>query len=558
MKRLLPVILVLALLCGLFCACDIFGILKPNPQPNPTPTPDPDPEPNPQLTQSKVEFTSPANGVPLYNGLKVSVDGTELPLYNVKVNNQHSWQPNPTTSRSDSGAGYMFLQGNATVSVSMQGLTSCIVRPLSAKVTASVQNGVATFTLSSAGNYSVEPNGDPTKAVFLFVSDFSAKDNGNVQGNVIRFSRGVHTSANSSYINSDNAVVLNSNTTVVLEDGAVVRAKFVANNANNITVCGTGIIDGSVFTRNATTNEVTVPLDFNYCTNVSFKDFSVLDPAGWCVNWYFCSDCKIDNIKIITSRSNGDGISLQSCKRINVTNCFLRTWDDSLVVKNYPQWANKNNEGATENITFENCTVWTDLAQSMEVGYETVGKTLKDVSFRSITVLHNFHKPVISIHNGNNADVTNVTYDTITVEDASMGKGDAGSNNQLIELAVEYSGTWSDQHKQTALGSINGVTVQNVSVLSGNSVQSVRIAGSRDTRAGYGGTSHFVTNVTLQNVWLSPDKKLNANYSYFSKNEFTSGITVTMGDNMVTAPFRFSLTPEQSAAYTPNANVTVL
>ena len=180
MKRLLPVILVLALLCGLFCACDIFGILKPNPQPNPTPTPDPDPEPNPQLTQSKVEFTSPANGVPLYNGLKVSVDGTELPLYNVKVNNQHSWQPNPTTSRSDSGAGYMFLQGNATVSVSMQGLTSCIVRPLSAKVTASVQNGVATFTLSSAGNYSVEPNGDPTKAVFLFVSDFSAKDNGNI------------------------------------------------------------------------------------------------------------------------------------------------------------------------------------------------------------------------------------------------------------------------------------------------------------------------------------------------------------------------------------------
>lgn len=546
MKRLIPMIFVLALLCGLFCAC-----------PAPDSDLDPDPDPAPQLTQSRVEFTAPANEAIRYNDVKISVEGTELPLYGVKVNNKHTWQPNPTASRSDSGVGYMFLEGNATVSVSMQGLTSCIVRPLSANVTPVVENGVASFTLSSAGNYSVEPNGDPKKAVFLFVSNFSKKDV-SAQGNVIRFARGVHTAADSAYINNDNTVVLSSNTTVVLEDGAVVRAKFTANNASNITICGTGIIDGSAFARNAATNEVTVPLEFNYCSNVSFRDFSVLDPAGWCVNWYFCSDCNIDNIKIITSRSNGDGISLQSCKRVNVSNCFVRTWDDSLVVKNYPQWNDRSNEGATESITFENCTVWTDLAQSMEIGYETIGKTLKDVTFRNITVLHNFHKPVISIHNGNNADIVNVTYDTVTVEDASMGKGDAGSNNQLIELSVEYSSTWSDQHKKTELGSIDGVTVKNVAVLSGNAIIPIRVAGSRDTRSGYGNTSHFVKNVTIENVWLSSDKKFSANYAYFTKNEFTSGITVNMGDSMVVAPFLFSMTAEQSAAYTPTAKVTVL
>ncbi|MDE7454675.1 MAG: hypothetical protein K2M64_02475, partial [Clostridia bacterium] len=339
---------------------------------------------------------------------------------------------------------------------------------------------------------------------------------------------------------------------------AVVQARFVANNASNVTICGTGIIDGSTFVRNATTNEVTVPLDFNYCKNITFKNFSVLDPAGWCVNWYFCEDSVIDNIKIITSRSNGDGISLQSCKRIDVSNCFVRAWDDNLVVKNYPAWSDKNIEGATEDITFTNCTLWTDLAQSMEVGYETVGSVMKNITFSNITVLHNFHKPVMSIHNGNNANITDVTFDTITVEDASMGKGDAGANNQLIEFAVEYNATWSNQHKTTALGSISNVTVSNVSVLDGNGVQYLRIAGCVDNRTGYNNSVHTVNNVTFNNVWLMSDKKLTSGYNNLSINNYTSNITVNVGGAMVIAPFAFSLTAEQLATYTSTATVTVL
>lgn len=553
MKRALLFVLILTLACGVLSGCAWLFPNQPEQPVDPTPTP----TPPPQLTQSKVAFNTPASGVPLYNKVQVSLDGTQLPLYAVKVNNEHTWQPNPTTSRSDSGVGYFFLEGNVTVTVATQSLTSCTVRPLSAGVTASVSNGTATFTLHSAGNYCVEPNGDPTQAFYLFVSAFDKQTVATDTNTVIRFGKGVHTSANNSYI-SNNTVTLSSDTTVVLEDGAVVRARFVANNASNVTICGTGIIDGSAFTRNASTGEVTVPLDFNFCSNVTFKDFSVLDPAGWCVNWYFCTDSAVDNVKIITSRSNGDGISLQSCKRVTVANCFLRTWDDSLVVKNYPQWSDKNKEGATEDVTFSDCTLWTDLAQSMEVGYETVGETLKNVEFNRITVLHNFHKPVMSIHNGNNAKVDNVTFDTITVEDASMGKGDAGNNFQLVEFIVAHNPTWSDQHKQTPLGSIANVTVGNVSVLSGNQVQRLRLAGCVESRSGYPATTHTVSNVTFDNVWLSPSKKLNASYAYLEKNQYVSNVTVKMGDSMVIAPFVFSMSAQDAATYTPAAAVTVL
>lgn len=512
-------------------------------------------KPEPQLTQSKVAFSTPSSQVLLYTASTVKVEDTQLPLYNVKVNNSHKWVANPT-SRDDVGVGYFFLEGKTQVTFSCQGMESCVIRPLASGVTATVANGVATFTLSSAGNYSIEPNGDATKAVFLFVSTFDKMEdnNGNFQ-KIITFPRGLHTSENNPNI-VNNTVTLHSNTKVILQDGAVVRARFVANNAANVAICGTGIIDGSTFERNPTTNKVTVPLDFNYCTGVKLSNFSVLDPAGWCVNWYFCTDSNIDGIKIISSRSNGDGISIQSCQRIDVTNCFVRSWDDSLVVKNYPQWSDRNKEGTTRDISFSNCIIWTDLAQCMEIGYETVGEVMDNISFTNITVLHNFHKPVISIHNGNNANITNVKYDTITVEDASMGRGDAGGNNQLVEIAVEFNSTWSTNHKTTALGSIDGVVVKNVSVLDGNIALPIRVAGSRDMRSGYGASIHYVKNVVFDNIW-APQKAITSNYAYLSINEYANASFVK-GSKPILATVAQSLTAEQLQDYTDNAVVSII
>lgn len=511
---------------------------------------DPDGPDDPELLQSRVSYTIPP-AVSLYNKCALYLEDSQLPLYSVYVNNSQYWKGN-VTDRDTVGVGYFFLEGKVNVSLRCEGMTSCVVRPLSAKVEASVENSVATFTLSSSGNYSIEPNGDPTKAIFLFVSDYADKDIKETQNKVIRFEKGLHTDENNPYI-VNNTVTLSSNTTVILEDGAVVRARFVANNANNITICGTGIIDGSAFIRNATTGQVTVPLDFNYCTDLTFKDFSVLDPAGWCVNWYFCTDSKIENIKIISSRSNGDGISLQSCQRIDVSGCFVRSWDDSLVVKNYPQWSNRDIEGTTRDITFRNCTVWTDLAQSMEIGYETVGQVMENITFENITVLHNFHKPIISIHNGNNADIKNVTYNRITVEDASMGRGDAGSNNQLIEISVAYSSTWSDSHKKTPLGSIDTVTISNVTVLSGNIALPIKIAGCRDLRSGYGASIHYVSNVLLNNIWAN-GKQIGGGYAYLTVNEYANA-TFNLGPAPIYAQFIFSQSDETLAQYTNFAQV---
>lgn len=192
----------------------------------------------------------------------------------------------------------------------------------------------------------------------------------------------------------------------------------------------------------------------------------------------------------------------------------------------------------------------------MEIGYETIGEVMEDISFTDITVLHNFHKPVMSIHNANNAVIKNVTYDTITVEDASMGYGDAGSNNQLFEFVTEYSPTWSTNHKTTALGRVDGVTVKNVSVVDGNIIMNVRVAGSMDTRTGYGNSVHRVDNVTFENVWIH-GKSMKSNYGYISVNQYATA-TVLGASEEKRAQFRFSKTDEEISKYSDNATVTVV
>lgn len=459
--------------------------------------------PEPAGKSSAVYVSQIPQGVSLYGGAEIFIGDKKIPVYSVMVNVSQNWSGN-NYQREESGVCLFALDGTATVTVKpkTQINYASVVRPLSAKITpiANLQENTLALTFKSAGEYVLEINGNAYNAIHFFISppDGQGAEKYTGYANTIVFDAGLHTSANDSRIKSDNSIPLSSNTLVYLEDGAVVRGRFLANNASNIAIAGRGVIDGSAFERDAPKGTVTVPLEFNYCNNITLREFSVLDPAGWCVNFYFTQNSEINDIKIITSRSNGDGISLQSCKDITVDGCFVRTWDDSLVVKNYPRWDNRNIHGETENITFKNCTVWTDLAQSMEIGYETVGVKLQNVTFENITVLHAMHLAAMSIHNANNAEIRDVTFKNITIEDGKNAADGVG----LIDFRVLYSSTWSDQHTSpTALGNVNEVTVENVKVISARRFGGT-IGGCRDQRAGFE-SDHYVENILIKNVSLA-------------------------------------------------------
>ena len=450
---------------------------------------------------SKVRFNESIDENVRYSQMRMYIGDKQVPLYNCKTNISQTWS-GEAPSRMNNAVGIIELEGKVEIKlqVNFAFLDEYAIRPLSADTNLKVDNNrrVLTFTISSPGQYTIEFRSNRT--LHLFVNEYKQYEEYRKISNIVYFGPGVHTKNNSLYINDNNVINLNSDSIVYIDNGAVIRGVFRANNKQNIKIVGGGVVDGSTFERSVANGTHLVPYNFEYCKNIEVRGITTLDPAGWCYNLYYCNGVILDNVKLISSRSNGDGISVQSCSNVTVTNSFVRSWDDSLVVKNYPYYNDRNHHGSTKNILFEDCILWTDLAQSMELGYETVGEVFEDITFNNITVLHNYHKAVISIHNANNAKIKNVKFTNITVEDLSTGKGDG--KKIFIDIANIFSSTWSTNWTTTSLGSIDNVLVENVKVVEGHSDAEIKVAGTKDPRKEFNYATHYVNNVTLKDILI--------------------------------------------------------
>lgn len=365
------------------------------------------------------------------------VNDKRLPLFITQVTHQRTWSQTPLLV-SQSPVGVIELAEGQRTEVKMtfpERVDSAVVRPLSLGIQPVTQDGAVSFSIQEPGSYTIEINGSYMGAAHLFAVPKTQAPEG-----AIVLESGVH----------ERDITLTSGQTLYLSNGCVLRGKIYAENAEHIAVLGPGIIDGSGFDR---WKDTVVPIDFQNCSDFRIEGITILDPAAWTVNLYHCRQGSIADVHIVGSRSNSDGFSLQSCENVTVSRCFIRSWDDSLVVKGY--------DGDSRHIRFENCVLWTDLAQSCEIGYETRADVIEDIAFQNITILHNFHKPAISIHNSDRALVQNVVFRNIVIEDAQMGEGDG--SNLLIELTTTRS-QWS---KDKERGNIRDVLIENVTVLAG-------------------------------------------------------------------------------------------
>ncbi|MDE7095478.1 MAG: hypothetical protein K2O23_03225, partial [Anaeroplasmataceae bacterium] len=328
----------------------------------------------------------------------------------------------------------------------------------------------------------VEYNDDYKTAIHIFASEIEknpiTEEQAKKDDSIIYIGPGVYKA---------DAIPVDSNKTIYLAGGAFVYGQIRTEDLENVTIRGRGIISGAIYNRRSE-SEYTIPVEIRTTDTVLIEGITFLDPAGWTIALYKSKNIKLENVKIISARQNGDGISVQSCENVEVNGGFVRTWDDSLVVKN-------SDRGNTKNVKFDGVVVWTDLAQSMEVGYETYGATMDDITFENITVLHNFHKAAISIHNSDDADITNVTYKNITIEDAQMlGDNQTDAENDFfIDFTIAYSIDWTKSEGDR--GTINGVTIENVKIY--------KIADTIVSRMSGESATSKIQNVTIKGIEIA-------------------------------------------------------
>ena len=470
--------------------------------------------------------------------LSVTVNGQDLFVYETRVNHgtKFSWDVPSTTA---SVVNFDF-EGKVHVEVSVLEdveVTNAVIRPLVYGISPKIQNNVISFDLEYTANYVLEYNDDPNTALHIFANpletEVMTKEEAESDPNKIYVGPGIYNAG---------AFPLSDNLEIYLAGGSYVYGQFSGEDFNNIKIYGRGIIAGEIYQRR-TESEYTLPVVLRNCSNITINDITILDPAGWAVTIYKCENVSINNIKIITARQNGDGISVQSSSHVSVKGGFVRTWDDSLVVKNADR-------GTTSDITFDGVTVWTDLAQSMEVGYETNGPTMTDITFKNITVVHNFHKAVISMHNCDDAIISNVKYQNITLEDGQMLGDDRndGENDFLIDFTIAYNIDWSKSGG--ARGVIRDVLIENVNVYHMLDTISARFLGESN--------ESNISNVTIKGLKIEGKEVTSLSDIDCATNSYTSNINVEKMDNIlgsyISLPYQLDLV-DNDVSITNKANI---
>ena len=308
-----------------------------------------------------------------------------------------------------------------------------VIRPQSLGITPEIKDGKITFTLEKPAYFTVEPFGRHN-ALHVFADPLPCYDVDIHDPNVIYYGAGEHDVGE---------IVLKSNQTLFLDEGAVVYACVRATDADNIQILGRGILDNSknkekiLFECNLEGNDSAVynaerkhTIQPEYCTNVKIEGITIRDSLVYNIKPIGCKNLHISNVKIIGCwRYNSDGIDMHNCEDVLIENCFLRTFDDSFCVKGFDLFNEKDVAKATKeamyhngkaydtfkNTVIRNCTIWNDWGKSLEIGAETKAEEIFNIVFENCDIIH-VTGPVLDCYNVDFADVHHAVYQNINVE----------------------------------------------------------------------------------------------------------------------------------------------
>lgn len=306
------------------------------------------------------------------------------------------------------------------------------VRPLSAGVKPVFKDSTIHLRLNRPQQLSIELNGSIKTPLFIFANAPEENKPHKNDPNIIYFEAGK--------IHYPGIIKVQSNQSVYIEGGAIVTGVIEAKNAKHIKVFGRGILNGTYNNRFNDSLMKTNPseeelkemkgkyhrfLEFTDCEDVTVGGITLNNSTSWQVVPIHCDGVNISNVKIISDQASDDGIDIVRSKNVTISDCFIRTKDDCIVIKahlNYPK------SEAVDNVLVKNCIFWNALwGNGIEIGFELNAAEIKNIIFRDCDIIHIEAGAAISIHNAGTGHVKNILFDNIRIEDARQ---------KLFDLAI--------------------------------------------------------------------------------------------------------------------------
>lgn len=146
------------------------------------------------------------------------------------------------------------------------------------------------------------------------------------------------------------------------------RCLIYGENAEQIGVCGHGLIDGNA---EAFPNKGSIyrPMMFRFlrCRHIHIRGLRLYNASAWTTAFLDSSDIWVDEVDIRNERRyNGDGLDFDGCSHVYVSNCNLKGTDDNLCLqssdKRYP----------VEDIHITNCS-FSSICAGIRIGLKSIG-----------------------------------------------------------------------------------------------------------------------------------------------------------------------------------------
>lgn len=469
-----------------------------------------------------------AEGEEKGRGFSVRLDGEKLDLHKARVSAypfNRRWPGHQRDISQSEEICFAAFSMNGSVEVAVKpdfDFEEVVIRPLSKNIKYKNVDGEIVFTLPEPMYITVEFTGR-SNALHIFADPEKKYE---AFGDVIYYGKGVHDVGQ---------IELKANQTLFLDEGAVVYACIKAIDADNIRIIGHGILDNSrnkeiiLYEANVEDNEAAVnnaerqhTIQLEYCNNIEIDGITIRDSLVYNIRPMACKNLSIRNVKIIGCwRYNSDGIDMHNCEDVHISDCFIRTFDDSICVKGFDCYydgddvekavyeamhRNGKSYESFKNVLVERCTIWNDWGKCLEIGAETRAEEICNVTFRSCDIIH-VHGAPLDCCNVDYADVHDITYENINVEyDDVIPPGKLQRNDRevytnddldyspnLFAAEVFFHPEYSTSG--TRRGKNRSLTVRNINLHAGRHTPKIYLSG-------YDGT-HMTESIDISDIYVN-------------------------------------------------------
>ncbi len=151
------------------------------------------------------------------------------------------------------------------------------------------------------------------------------------------------------------------------------RALIYATNASGIGLVGPGRIAGNPALGGRQMPRRPVLIEPIQCTGVRLEDFSTEHRSMWSIHPTYCEDVTAKNLTLRSTGGNGDGIDVDSCRRVRIESCDISTGDDCIAIKSGRGMEGYRAARPTEDVLISRCTLADSIFACIAIGSETSG-----------------------------------------------------------------------------------------------------------------------------------------------------------------------------------------